>query len=301
VGPINLDDDDEEEEQLLAPHPIVAENRIFEHRKRIRQTLPPEWVDTLEICDEEILRIRRNISKLHALHVNRLKVRFDDDESSHRHTEMEMDAVSSDIAKQLKKIEHLLKSVATNEKVGGGDLSQEERNMRLNVMRGIGTKIRNVSAEFRKTQKDFLNRLKGQEMIGDQFFSGESEKEELLLEDALDAGLSADQLCQLEEMERESSEREKEIINVARSINDMANIFRELSVLVIEQGTVLDRIDYNIEQTLVSVKQGTQELEKANEISKKSKTIKCIILLICINIFFMIVLLMIHTNIISLT
>jgi len=57
-------------------------------------------------------------------------------------------------------------------------------------------------------------------------------------------------------------------------------LFKELNVLVIEQGTILDRIDYNIEQTLTKVKQGNKELTDANEYSKKSYTMKCILVLI---------------------
>jgi len=55
-----------------------------------------------------------------------------------------------------------------------------------------------------------------------------------------------------------------------------------LNVLVIEQGTLLDRIDYNIEQTLVKVKEGVKDLTKADEYSKKARTIKCILALIFI-------------------
>lgn len=50
-----------------------------------------------------------------------------------------------------------------------------------------------------------------------------------------------------------ASDREKEIIQIAQSINDLSSIFNELSVLVIEQGTILDRIDYNVESTLTYV------------------------------------------------
>lgn len=33
-----------------------------------------------------------------------------------------------------------------------------------------------------------------------------------------------------------------------KSIEDLSTIFKELAVLVIDQGTILDRIDYNMEQ-----------------------------------------------------
>jgi len=72
----------------------------------------------------------------------------------------------------------------------------------------------------------------------------------------------------------------KEILHIAQSINDLAAIFRELNVLVIEQGTILDRIDYSIEQTLVKVKEGAKDIKKADDYSKKARTIKCIIALI---------------------
>ena len=41
---------------------------------------------------------------------------------------------------------------------------------------------------------------------------------------------------------------------VAESVNDLADIFKEIQVLVIDQGTVLDRIDYNIEQAASKVR-----------------------------------------------
>ena len=41
--------------------------------------------------------------------------------------------------------------------------------------------------------------------------------------------------------------KSKEIKTLVTTINDLAVLFKELSILVVEQGTVLDRIDYNIE------------------------------------------------------
>ena len=42
-------------------------------------------------------------------------------------------------------------------------------------------------------------------------------------------------------------QRNQDIMEIAKSIEDLAIVFKELAVLVIDQGTILDRIDYNME------------------------------------------------------
>ena len=56
------------------------------------------------------------------------------------------------------------------------------------------------------------------------------------------------------------AQREREINDIARGIIELADIFKDLQTMVIDQGTMLDRIDYNVERMAVDVKAADKEL-----------------------------------------
>lgn len=56
------------------------------------------------------------------------------------------------------------------------------------------------------------------------------------------------------------AQREREINEIAQGIIELAEIFKELQNMVIDQGTMLDRIDYNVENMAINVKAADQEL-----------------------------------------
>jgi syntaxin 16 len=66
--------------------------------------------------------------------------------------------------------------------------------------------------------------------------------------------------------------RNKEIKHLVNTINDLAVLFKDLSVLVVEQGTILDRIDYNIECAHKDVKQANVHLTATVKIEKSFRS-----------------------------
>jgi syntaxin 16 len=78
------------------------------------------------------------------------------------------------------------------------------------------------------------------------------------------------------------AQREREIEDIAQSIIDLANIFQEIQTMVIDQGTLLDRIDYNVEKMATEVKAADKELTVATGYQKRSMKRKVILLLIII-------------------
>jgi len=77
-------------------------------------------------------------------------------------------------------------------------------------------------------------------------------------------------------------QREREIEEIAQGIIELSNIFQELQTMVIDQGSLLDRIDYNVEKTATEVKAADKELTVATDYQKRSVKRKIMLLLIII-------------------
>ena len=72
------------------------------------------------------------------------------------------------------------------------------------------------------------------------------------------------------EKENHLKKRDTELGNLLNSMNNLASTFSDLKNLVLEQGTILDRIDYNIDEAAINTAKGKKHLMKASEMQKKS-------------------------------
>lgn len=54
-------------------------------------------------------------------------------------------------------------------------------------------------------------------------------------------------------------------LHLAIDSADLAVLFKELATLVVEQGTILDRIDHNMETTVEATQKGVKELQDAEK------------------------------------
>jgi syntaxin 16 len=77
-------------------------------------------------------------------------------------------------------------------------------------------------------------------------------------------------------------QREREIEDIAQGIIELSDLFRDLQTMVIDQGTMLDRIDYNIDRMTTDVKAAEKELVVASGYQKRTTKRKIILLLILI-------------------
>ncbi|XP_027350951.1 syntaxin-43-like isoform X4 [Abrus precatorius] len=236
--------------------------------------LPPSWVDDSEEIATTIQRARVKISELTKAHAKALMPSFGDGKEDQRHIE----TLTQEITSLLRKSEMRLKRFSA----AGG--SSEDSNVRKNVQRSLATDLQNLSMDLRRKQSAYLKRLQQQKEGYDGVdlemnFNGKL----YVVFDQLQ-GFSEEQMTKLKKSEQFSEEREREIEQVAKSVHELAQIMKDLSVLVIDQGTIVDRIDYNIQSVATSVEEGFKQLQKAERTQKKGGMVMCatVLVIMCV-------------------
>ncbi|CAK9257951.1 unnamed protein product [Sphagnum jensenii] len=239
--------------------------------------LPPAWVDISDQVSADMQRVQGKMVELTKAHSRALMPTFDDT-SGEEHT---IELLSREITRLLKKAEQRLQQLST-----GTAASQQDANIRKNVQRSLATDLQALSTDYRKQQKGYLQKLQ-QQQEGQSVDDGIGMGKKVRQDD--DDGFSEVQMAQLRQTEALSVEREKEITEIVESVNDLAQIMKDLSVLVIDQGTIVDRIDYNITNVATLVEKGVKELVKAEETQKKGGMVLCVMVLIALCAFMLFV------------
>lgn len=255
---------------------------------KLRNTLPPFWVDKIQKVENDISKIQLKMRDLASLHTSRLMVNFESDEQKQ---EQEINLITQDITALFRNAEGMLKHFTT----GPDDslVSVSERTIRTNIQRNMAKKLQGLSFSFRASQKEYLKRLQSQKSgSGSQAFEFLESKQK----SDFDYGFSSAQLLVAEELEEIANQRDAEITRIAKSIEELAQIFKELAVLVIDQGTILDRIDFNMENAVEHAKTGITQLEKAEASQKSAMSFRCIVVLVFLIAVMVIILILKHTR-----
>lgn len=168
------------------------------------------------------------------------------------------------------------------------DYTQDELSIIENYKKTYALKIQDSSLIYRNLQNNYIKFLKDDDDAETDrlLSSGNSSTVALDEEDSKhieDYSKMVLQQAQTQIQNNPNSQilaqREREISKLAMGILEISTIFKEMETLIVDQGSMLDRIDYNISRTAEDLKSSDKELLKAQVYQKRTTKCKIIFLL----------------------
>lgn len=281
---------------------------------------PPIWIDKFESAQFILSKIGPKMEELEILHKRHLLRPMLSEEEGE---EKEIDEMSQEITRLISQAHKQIDTLRSYVSSSGG----KEKRLLENVVISLLKMLQGVTATYRNAQNTYMHQLKSREKTSSDFFddlaiqpdplsptnipvksfdnflqqpSSQSfyndddndQNVDEFFEIPISSRFSQKQLVMLEQDNTELIEtREKEVLHVMKSIVQLNEIYKELAQMVQEQGTILDRIDYNVETTQVKVHQGYEQLKKAEFYQRKSRKLFCITILATVTLVMLILLL----------
>ncbi|GKT66677.1 SNARE domain-containing protein [Colletotrichum tofieldiae] len=260
--------------------------------------LPPRWADISDEITELLADIATKSQALERLHQKHVLPGFNDEDAK-KAEEREIETLTQQITKGFHDCHRCIQRVEqmVRESKHAGTITSAEETMAKNIQISLASRVQDSSALFRKKQSAYLKKLRGMSGLGggggvpgDRGTTPQpssSYMDPSMLESDADRSFSQSTLQATQQKLLQSNDaaiiqREREIEDIAQGIIELADIFRDLQNMVIDQGTMLDRIDYNVERMATDVKGAEKELVVAAGYQKKTTKRKIILLLLLI-------------------
>ncbi|KAI7212922.1 t-SNARE [Hortaea werneckii] len=271
--------------------------------------LPPRWLDIQDEINTILSEVGTKMKKLDQLHAKHVLPGFDD-ESVKAHEEREIEALTQDITRAFTTCQARIRKISTylrdqQTQPNGHPISQADTKMATNLQTSLAARVGDVSIAFRKKQSAYLKKLR--QLGGMTMPLDNNSRTTTPLTGAATANPYTDPAMQDSESDRAGAQstllqtaqvrrrtttntamdttithREREIEKIAQGVIDLSNIFQELNTMVIDQGSLLDRIDYNVERTHDHVQGAERELKVATGYQRRTTKRKVILLLVLV-------------------
>ena len=211
----------------------------------------PKYMDIYEQCDNLLKDFDIEFNKLKEEQQKRIVPNFNETESKLITQNIQM--ISIKMTKQLKKCKQLtkeLKNLLAN--------SDVDENVKINMYQNLLNRLAETSRALQINEEHQLQKYHEFNGVEDSFFNINNYDS---IETTQTQNFRSIDTKKLDM----NKERNKEIDLIVKTVNDLKDIFLDVSDLVIFQGTILDRIDYNTYQARHNIRRGNREMEETHQ------------------------------------
>ena len=199
----------------------------------------------------------------------RLVPKFDEDEN--KKLDRQINKLIIEISDKLKDIEFNIKDLITEKTI-----SNSEEQIKSNMKQLLFSRLNEITKKYKINQEIYTKKYK--ELVGEDFNNNNNN----FYENNNNNNNNQNNFFKMSDENNILQKRDNELNILLNSINDLAEVFKDMQTLVMEQGTILDRIDYNIESSIINIQESNKNLKKAEEHLKKSCFTKVIFIMLFI-------------------
>ena len=199
----------------------------------------------------------------------RLVINFDDDEINKLNKNISKIIIT--ISSQLKTGEKLIKDFS-NQNIKNVTF----HNIKSNMQQLLYNKFAEFTKKFKLNQE--IHKKKYKELNGEEDPTYQINTSSKM--DNNDTNNTIDNFLMTTDNNLKLVKRDNELGILLNSVNDLAEIFKDMQNLVMEQGSILDRIDYNIDIASTNITSGKKSIQKADKYHKNNCFRNVIIILI---------------------
>lgn len=249
--------------------------------------LAPAWVERMNDVRAVEKSIKEHMGILEELRKKHLKVEFSstrDETQEEAEIEKCQDVIDSYFKNSEKIILDLEKLFLDDLPDGGTD---SELSILRNVKMCLVNEINQISKTYRDSQRRYMIDVKKQRAVFQKWAGGDRQQmleqeleNDALMDQYLQKGMTQEQVETIMLNQQLADDRVKEFERIFTSIKSLHDMFQDMNTLVIEQGAVLDRIDYNMNLTHTRVHKARVELQKAADYQKAGMFKLCVLFMV---------------------
>ncbi len=195
------------------------------------------------------------------------------DEEQNNQLNKNISKIVYEITQKLQEGEQYLKGF-TKDKMENSTHGIIKKNMKQSILK----KLTEFAKKFKLNQEIYKKKYKD--------FSGEDDPTYQINssgEDSNNPNNTFDNFLMTTDNSLALRKKDSQLNSLLTNVNDLAQLFKDMQNLVTEQGSILDRIDYNIDVASTNVTSGKKSIIKANKYHKNNCFRNVIVvLLVCI-------------------
>ena len=244
-------------------------------RIELQSLQPPRYMDMYEQCNNLLQDLEIEFNKLKEEQQKRIVPSFDETNTKLINQNIQM--ISDRMTQKLKKCKYLTKELKTL--LANSSLDD---NIKINMYQNLLNRLAEISREMQINEEKYIQKYQELNGYEESYFSINNTNNLDSIETFQSHVFNSNNKKKIDI----NKERNKEIDQMVNTVNELKNIFQDVSNMVISQGTILDRIDYNTYQGRHNIRRGNRELEQSHE-SLKSGCIRRLNQILIIAIFIM--------------